>query len=1080
MTKRDLYVVILLAFTLGYASAQVPDAGKTLHNLPDSLQSDSTYIPSRSITEINTLVDETKIMPQSPTVGSISSYVDRPVSYFSGTAGIDVPLCTVKAYDIELPVSLSYGSTGCQPSQEASWVGLGWNLSLNACISRTVRCTDDFCEYSSNGHIQKGYYKSDVVPDTANVLPSSYFVTTQLSYDLSVYLTQDPEPDIFYFSFWGGSSKFIIDKYPGTGAQFTDKESGWKLQIVSGYTGYTFVLIAKDGTKYWFDKKEYTKSLSAAPRETSIFSSSQQPGDLPGITTYSEYTSSWFLSKIQSPTGHIVNFEYEREYYVSPIYESCQSCYYNNGYVNNPLYFLSRSAVDTWRLKRIYWDNGSIRFWTSPREDVTANRYNYLMSLPANTNPSERLDSIAICDASGNTCRKFKMTYSYFNGTATGDSAFLYKRLKMDKVTEVTLPANQYQFGYNTGSFPVKNTKNVDYWGYYNGADYQTLYYSVAWNGGTLNWGRVKSSVEQYASIGMLTSVTYPTGGTETFEYELNQFNGLGSITGTTVESSHRAMYAYNISQSPTNPMWQSDTVTFEKDAYLRIELQGTNYQTGDCLLRIYSGTQVIREYDCPWNLGPGIQHPKYETTLPAGTYIFEMPAPPRDGMVLSASIDIDSFTRPISGVSAVNGAGMRIKRITGGGRQRTFDYSLGVLLVDPIPGFLKIEYAPSEMNPNFFAQYFTQQSESVRPLMSMSHGNLVGYESVTETDGVHKSVFMYHAYREMPPFPCHPMLPVSPNFQNGKPLRTYKYDEDQIVSETQYYYHVRRSDSISSFYVYPRTATCIKSSFQIAWYPVSQVIDYLYDTHAASAAPMVNTTSYEIDDYLQNTRMETVRDNITYSTTYKYVYDYPNDNLCTAMTAANCLYPVETIDYADSQIIAGKRYVYQQAGSLFLPYKVRTLDISASVTESNYSNHFHDDVVFNSFDSHGNVLQMTVKGMPVTYIWSYKGELPVAEIRNATYNQLSANINFSTFCSKTSLSSQDIAQLNSLRSLYPSSEVTVLKYNNRHLVSEMSDPQGQKFLYEYDNQGRLTEQYVVIDGMSQQVKSYEYVINGN
>lgn len=1068
-----------MTFSFGYTSAQVSDTEKKLHNLPDSLQSDSSYIPSRTITEINTLVDETKIMPQSPTVGSISSYVDRPVSYFSGTVGIEIPLCTVKAYDIELPVSLSYGSTGCQPSQEASWVGLGWNLSLNACISRTVRCTDDFCEYISNGHIQKGYYKSDVIPSDANVLPSSYFVTTQLGYDNSVYLRQDPEPDIFYFSFWGGSSKFIIDKYPGTGAQFTDKESGWKLQIVSGNTGYTFVLMAKDGTKYWFDQKEYTKSLSAAPRETSIFSSPQQSDVLLGTTTYSEYTSSWFLSQIESPTGHVVNFEYEREYYVSPIYESCQSCYYNNGYVNNPLYFLSRSAVDTWRLKKISWDNGSIKFLTSEREDVTDNGHEYLMSLPANTNPSQKLDYIEICDASDNTSRKFMMTYSYFNGTATGNFAYLYKRLKLDKVTEVTSPANQYQFGYNTGSFPVKNSKNVDYWGYYNGADYQTLYYSVAWNGGTLNWGRVKNSVEQYASIGMLTSVTYPTGGTETFEYELNQFNGTGSITGTTVESSHRAMYAY-VSQYPTNPVGQTDTVTFEKDAYLRIELQGTNYQTGDCLLRIYSGTQVFMEYDCPWNLGPWIPHPKYETPLPAGTYIFEMPAPPRDGMVLSASIDIDSFTRPISGVTAVNGAGMRIKKITGGGRQRSFDYSLGVLLVDPVPGFLKIEYAPSEMHPTFFAQYFTQQSESVRPLMSMSHNNLVGYGTVTETDGVHKTVFMYNAFREMPPFPGHPMLPVSPNFLNGKPTHIYKYDGDQLASETFYSYQLRRSDTIRSFYVYPRTTTCIKSNFQIAWYPFSQVTDYLYDTQATNAAPMLNTTIYETDDYLQHTRMETVRDNTTYSTTYKYVYDYPNDNVCAAMAAANFLLPVEAIDYADSQITGGKRYVYQQVGNLFLPYKVRTLDISSSVTGSNYPNHFHDDVVFNSFDSHGNVLQMTVKGMPVTYIWSYKGELPVAEIRNATYNLLSANINFSTFCSKTSLSSQDIAQLNSLRSLYPSSEVTVLKYNNRHLVSEMTDPQGQKFLYEYDNQGRLTEQYVVIDGMSQQVKSYEYVINGN
>lgn len=1034
-----------------------------------------------SMQRVSAQIDENTIIPQAPSVSSITACVDRPVSYFSGTVDVNIPLCSVKAYDIELPVSICYSSTGCRPAQEASWVGLGWNFSLNALISRTVKCTDDFLEYGPNGYFEKGYYTSDPIHQNDDVLPNTYFAAGELG-DYNAYQIQDSEPDVFYFSFWGGSSKFIIDKYPGTGAQFTDKESGWKLQIGIREGYHVFTLFDRQGTRYEFFKREDTSSYYHNPSTFSILGASPPLAYCSSIQT--QYTSSWFLSRIITPKGHEIDFEYEREVYISPLFESCQHGYYNSQTQNcetGTLYFAKKSIVNTWRLKEVSWDNGSIRFLSSIRPDVA--RYNDDTS-HYNSTPSEKLDAIEICDAGGSVLRKFSLSYSCFSNSINNSlPSYLKDRIRLDSVTEDTDISNHYTFGYIAGDFPAKNTQNTDYWGYNNGADYGSAYYCQARdNNGTIHEGRVKSSNYDFAKIGMLSSVEYPTKGTESFEYELNHYYSTEPIPARTVIGSQSySISSYYISYNGSMPQmagFQQVTASGE-EADVDISISGVNNHAGDvalAILRVTDGGATVPvsiiTYSSTAN-GTSNATQTHSVRLPQGTYYFIVPVPAQDLTLRTVSATITNYS--VSSSNDALGAGLRIKRITGNGKRRDFTYSEGTLLVQPVTGFLKHEYAS---DAHRIVEYFTQSSESFKPLMSMSHGNLVGYADVTETDGIHTTRYHYYVLQEFSIYNRHPMVPVTPNYYNGKLLEICKYDGSVLLERINYDYHINRSARYKAFYVEPGTATCRESSFDISWYTMLSETTILYD----GPDRYVTSVSNEIDDRLQPVSVQSTRNGVTYRTSYRYVYDdmYQTDAVCRGMAASNRLLPVEILGYADGTLISGERNIYEQSGTLYLPKRRQILAITSDLTEQNRASRFSDEAVVDSYDAHGNILQLNIKGATTSYIWGYGNELPIAQIENCTRGHIQNYISASdldAISGRAAPTAQDYARLEALRTSLPQCAVTIIKYDEGHNVSEICDASGGRSLYKNDPQGRLRKILLQANGRDNLLKSYDYVI---
>src|ERR1700759_691037 len=74
----------------------------------------------------------------SPTAASLGKFGDIPVSYHTGIPDISIPIYTVQAGSLKLPIVMSYHAGGVKVQEPAGWVGAGWALNAGGVITRTV------------------------------------------------------------------------------------------------------------------------------------------------------------------------------------------------------------------------------------------------------------------------------------------------------------------------------------------------------------------------------------------------------------------------------------------------------------------------------------------------------------------------------------------------------------------------------------------------------------------------------------------------------------------------------------------------------------------------------------------------------------------------------------------------------------------------------------------------------------------------------------------------------------------------------------------------------------------------------
>src|SRR5580704_346615 len=152
-------------------------------------------------------------------------FSDVPVSPYTGTADVSVPIYTIQAKGINVPVSLSYHTGGIKLKEEASWVGLGFALNAGGAISRTIMNYDDFgtqgplyfttavpqlagdmTGYHPSQPTYENYYGNYFVDFFCNYLENT--TGGNVNYYNAFFLgtpAYDMEPDIFSYSFPGHS-----------------------------------------------------------------------------------------------------------------------------------------------------------------------------------------------------------------------------------------------------------------------------------------------------------------------------------------------------------------------------------------------------------------------------------------------------------------------------------------------------------------------------------------------------------------------------------------------------------------------------------------------------------------------------------------------------------------------------------------------------------------------------------------------------------------------------------------------------------------------------------------------------------
>ncbi len=463
-----------------------------------------------------------QVIPPTPEAAALGKYGNVPVSLFTGTPTINIPLYQLSGNNISLPVNLTYNAGGFNPQEIATWVGLGWSLNAGGVVTRSVMGNPDGANYfrSPSPLIIPGQFTDPFAyADYMDNLRKGYI---------------EAQPDVYYYNFAGHSGKFFVN--PDFSILKKEKNN-YQITAALGANTGSFISITDDqGVRYEFMESEL---------------STMTPDDGGGIITTYTYPSTWYLTKIISADG----------------YEEIGFTYYTTSLEHTQFNNLSQNESDTYEQTQYATGVSSI---TGPSaggsvsptvktkrkylQQITFKKAGQLLSyidfistvdqrqdLDHSTSsgfPGERLlTSIQVytknTPAAFALIKQYNMNYSYFlNNTLN------YKRLRLDNVQEIpsvagTSQAPPYTFTYNDDNLMPGYSGGVDHWGFYNGGTtYHRLVPSTEVTPNSINITATnrEPSISGYSYL--INKMTYPTGGYTSFEYELNKAKG-SSYVGT-------------------------------------------------------------------------------------------------------------------------------------------------------------------------------------------------------------------------------------------------------------------------------------------------------------------------------------------------------------------------------------------------------------------------------------------------------------------------------------------------------------------------------------------------------------------
>ncbi|MDR2651092.1 MAG: hypothetical protein LBC68_02080, partial [Prevotellaceae bacterium] len=154
---------------------------------------------------------------QSPNAASLGKYGDIPVSLYTGTPMIRIPLHSMNERGVQLDINLNYDASGVRVASVPGWVGQNWSLSCGGIITRTVKGTTcdemDWSNTNTNGTTQGYYYKYNTLNTSnwSNASNLKQIVENTWSPSLQNYFA-DLEPDVFTFNFMGMTGKFFLSQ----------------------------------------------------------------------------------------------------------------------------------------------------------------------------------------------------------------------------------------------------------------------------------------------------------------------------------------------------------------------------------------------------------------------------------------------------------------------------------------------------------------------------------------------------------------------------------------------------------------------------------------------------------------------------------------------------------------------------------------------------------------------------------------------------------------------------------------------------------------------------------------------------
>ena len=415
-----------------------------------------------------------------------------------GQPSIVIPLLELQGKGYNLPISLMFygGDVNCET--EASTVGLGWSLMAGGCINVTVKGKEDSFITTSND--APWQFQS-------NYLNSMFQIPTQRDVFVENMYT-DLMPDEFKYSIPGhqGSLEMVLNSQNQYYQKLFPDES-YKLEKTS--SGY--IITDDNGTKFYFEDCESKQSYS---------------NNMPIVS------SAWFLTRIETVKGGTFLFNYADETIID-LHDEFELNWYG--------------CHHTKRITSIVSDFGSITFTA---DEMRRDRSEYNIHGAPLSTPSGRIKKVELKDETGTVIKGYELkNNSYFTNNIQDTRSRMgwsNYRMRLDSIVQYDASGNKlppYVFTYSYRFCRAKSCYNQ----YPSGSGYNSkrgswteaptsqalvdLYTSGNPACSLINYHTSNEYLAGFSFVNdyyddtasdyfNITSVRYPTGALDTFEYE--------------------------------------------------------------------------------------------------------------------------------------------------------------------------------------------------------------------------------------------------------------------------------------------------------------------------------------------------------------------------------------------------------------------------------------------------------------------------------------------------------------------------------------------------------------------------------
>lgn len=477
----------------------------------------------------------------SPQVTMMNRYGTYPVDLSNGLVDISVPLYTIHTpAGLEMPLKMSFHASGLLATEREGQLGLRWALTGLGSVSRIIRgypdfvtgtkTTRDFNTRIISPNCAPSFYDlfgATGSPDPYSGKDNNAFTSGVKvnGSQLSPGSYQDTEYDIFSYSLPSGKSGHFI----------------WKTEDT--YTGYPMpyepIKVAptritdENGVQYLFGQNAFD-------------------------TNNDGYVTTWYLTSIISQNKQdtilisytdVFGIGFGRDRYITvndhvtpghqylPLVYNATACntepldWFLTGTLGSSYYKVKDQDYDFSKIGSQKISRIQVRSAGHPLCEVT-------FSYDAN---NRFLQGIKVINTQNNVIRNVRFG---LEKNRIGNVTFLKKMSFLDNNL---VPRETYSFDYyNTDYMPkcgVDLCKNSDWWGFYSeGGGYicrgALTITDPSGSHSTLNIGDGdKQPRFSSAVMGMIKSITYPTGGTTTFSYESNSASNNSVVGGLRIKS---------------------------------------------------------------------------------------------------------------------------------------------------------------------------------------------------------------------------------------------------------------------------------------------------------------------------------------------------------------------------------------------------------------------------------------------------------------------------------------------------------------------------------------------------------------